>query len=147
AVLGTVVALILTQSRTAYVGMVVQLILLSVFYGRWFVSSMRARASSIRLAAVGLGVFAVIGGIIFVAWQRGKIDELVFTQAAKSLEYRKQYWQATVQLIRDHAWTGTGPGNFRGHYLRYKLAESSEEIADPHNMVLEVIATSGVVAG
>ena len=42
--------------------------------------------------------------------------------------------------------TGHGPGNFSGPYVRHKLARSSEEIIDPHNLVLEVWAASGVVA-
>jgi tetratricopeptide (TPR) repeat protein len=92
-------------------------------------------------------VVVALAVVLFAAIERGKIDEKLITQATKSFAYRWQYWQATTRLIRDRLWTGTGPGNFRGHYLTYKLPESSEEIADPHNLVLEVCATSGVAAG
>ena len=39
---------------------------------------------------------------------------------------------------------GARPGELRGPYLRHKLPEASEEILDPHNMVLEVWATAGL---
>ena len=91
-------------------------------------------------------VLLVVLLALAAAAKRGKIDTKLLTEAGKSLGYRWQYWQATSGLIRDRFWTGTGPGNFRGHYLGYKVAESSEEIADPHNLLLEVWATSGALA-
>jgi hypothetical protein len=139
--------LILTQSRTAYVGTLVQLVLLSLVFGRDLIRQLRRVLSARALKLVAVGSCIAIVCFVLVAWRRGKIDEMVITQAAKSFGYRLQYWQATSHLIAERPWHGTGPGNFRSPYLRYKLPESSEEIADPHNMVLEVAATSGVVAG
>ena len=43
-------------------------------------------------------------------------------------------------------WSGVGPANFAMPYLRHKLPQASEEIKDPHNMVLEVWATAGALA-
>ena len=37
-------------------------------------------------------------------------------------------------------WSGVGPANFAMPYLRHKLPQASEEIQDPHNMVIEVWA-------
>ena len=51
----------------------------------------------------------------------------------------------TWEVIREHLWLGTGPGNFRDYYLKYKLPESSEEIADPHNFVFDVWANTGLL--
>ncbi len=39
-----------------------------------------------------------------------------------------------------------GPGNFPAPYLKYKLPEASEDIVDPHNLFLEVWASSGIWA-
>ncbi|HKM53016.1 MAG TPA: O-antigen ligase domain-containing protein, partial [Isosphaeraceae bacterium] len=36
-----------------------------------------------------------------------------------------------------------GPGNFGSYYLLHKLPEASEEIQDPHNLLLDVWATAG----
>ncbi len=70
----------------------------------------------------------------------------VLGRAAKSFGYRLQYWQSTLRMIADRPWFGCGPGNFQETYPQYKLPEASEEIADPHNFLLEVGATAGVPA-
>ena len=49
-------------------------------------------------------------------------------------------------MIADHPWLGCGPGNFQDTYTQYKLPEASEEIADPHNFLLEIWATAGTPA-
>ena len=139
------VCLILTQSRTAYVGLVVEALiaasLLRQSTGRpWLGLQTRAIA---MLALTSLGV---IVAVMVVAVNRGKLDEKLFTEAKRSLGFRWEYWVATTHLIQEQPWCGTGPGNFRSHYLKHKLVESSEEIADPHNMILEVAATCGLFA-
>jgi hypothetical protein len=40
--------------------------------------------------------------------------------------------------------TGLGPGNFRPEYRLHKLVEASEDVADPHNLFLEVWVIAGV---
>ena len=57
-----------------------------------------------------------------------------------------QYWQSSLRMIADHPWLGCGPGNFQDAYTQYKLPEASEEIADPHNFLLEIWATAGTPA-
>ncbi len=49
-------------------------------------------------------------------------------------------------MIGDHPWLGCGPGNFKDAYTRYKLPTASEEIADPHNFLLEIWSTAGTPA-
>jgi hypothetical protein len=49
-------------------------------------------------------------------------------------------------MIADAPWLGWGPGNFRDLYTAYKLPGSLEEVADPHNMILELWATAGTPA-
>ncbi len=70
----------------------------------------------------------------------------VLGRASKSFGYRLQYWQSTLEMIADHPWVGCGPGNFQDAYTQYKLPEASEEIADPHNFLLEIWATAGTPA-
>jgi hypothetical protein len=141
------ICLILTQSRTAYVGVCVQLVLLGALFGRTLILRLWNVVGGTKLAFAAVGAITLIAAVIAIAWQRGKIDEMLFTQSAKSFSYRLEYWQATLRMIAERPWNGTGPGNFRSHYLRYKLPQSSEEVIDPHNMVLEVVATSGLLAG
>jgi tetratricopeptide (TPR) repeat protein len=147
AMLATVICLFLTQSRTAYVAFLVELALLAILSARRVAGRLREHFSSRTMWCAAATVAVVLAVVLFAGIERGKIDEKLITQATKSFSYRWEYWQATTQLIRDRIWTGTGPGNFRAHYLKYKLPQSSEEINDPHNLVLDVCATSGVVAG
>jgi hypothetical protein len=66
--------------------------------------------------------------------------------ARRSVAFRWHYWQATVHMIAEHPILGCGPGNFGDAYTAYKLPEAYEEVADPHNFVLEVWATAGTAA-
>jgi hypothetical protein len=70
----------------------------------------------------------------------------VLTEALKSLQYRLEYWWSSLQVIKEAPVFGVGPGQFRQHYLVHKLPQSSEEIADPHNLLLDAWANGGILA-
>ncbi|MFM8581893.1 MAG: O-antigen ligase family protein, partial [Planctomycetaceae bacterium] len=86
---------------------------------------------------------AVLGlGLVVTAVAGGQLDRLVVLESFKSLRYRIEYWQGTWQMLSapEHPtrWlTGVGPGQFRSNYLPFKLPQSSEEIADPHNALFD----------
>lgn len=131
--------LLLTKSRTAFFGAAAGI---SVA-GLLCVAGLRKEALKrvLAIAAVGAVLLAVlIGGAIAT----GSLDIEVLSEAPKSLEYRLLYWRGTASVIADSPWFGVGPGNFRPHYLQHKLLETSEEISDPHNFVLDVVANAGV---
>jgi O-antigen ligase len=146
-VLIVLICLILTKSRSAYLGLLVGLGIMAWQSRR----SVRPRV----LLATGLGGLVLVTLLVIAGLWTRRLDPEVLTQSAMSLRYRWEYYQGTWRLIAGGAsslgaalasptfWSGVGPGNFRGPYLRYKLPEASEEIQDPHNMFLEVWATSG----
>ena len=74
------------------------------------------------------------------------LDRQVLSEASKSLGYRIEYWRATLSMIGAYPWLGVGPGNFQDYYTRFKLPEASEEVRDPHNILLELWATAGTFA-
>ncbi len=129
--------LVLTKSRTAYLATALGLGLLVLLACRqrlrfgWKLPT----AVAVLLALVAAG--AVAGG---------GLDLPVLSEAPKSLLYRLEYWQSTARIIADHPLLGCGPGNFQGTYTAYKLPQASEEVADPHNFLLEVWATAGTPA-
>ncbi len=131
--------LLLTKSRTAAIGAGCGTALLLA--GNWSPTLRLRRA--MMIGGVGVGLLIGVVGALF---QFGGLDREVLSEAPKSLAYRLQYWQATSRLVADHVWLGVGPGNFRQHYLKYKLPEASEEIADPHNLFFDVAATGGVIS-
>jgi hypothetical protein len=135
--------LLLTKSRTAYVGLFAGLTVWAAGARRWNSIGMRRRGW--WLAA---GFVAAIA-LIVAAAATGGLDRFVVSEAAKSLRYRSEFWQSTWRMLIDRPknWIiGVGPGNFRQSYLKFKLPESSEEIADPHNLLLDVWANGGLVA-
>ncbi len=147
--------LLLTKSRTAWVGLCAGLSTwawLSVTEGKRKKEKGRhdeeeeeskKRTSRVSFVTVSLLLLTVS---LFLARFSGGVDLEVLSEAPKSFRYRLQYWTATVDVIRESPWFGVGPGNFRQHYLTHKLPESSEEIADPHNLVLDLWANGGLAA-
>ena len=155
-----VVCILLTKSRTAWVGLVGGLIFWACWssFARWrqkpeagvlgiagkdVEQTVRRKSSKVMLAwgAGGLAFVALTATVALT----GGLDRFVLSQASKSMQYRLQYWEGTWGVIRERPILGTGPGNFRQHYLKHKLPESSEEIADPHNLVLDVWVNGGLV--
>lgn len=136
--------LVLTKSRTAWVG-------LAAGIGWWMLRAILARGLRTQVAETPRSSFAkwivvglvVVGLAIGLAAVSGGLDLAVLSEAPKSLRYRLEWWHGTWATIREHAWFGTGPGNFRDYYLVHKLPESSEEIADPHNFLFDVWANAG----
>lgn len=140
--LSTILAcLVLTKSRSAYIGLTVGLG--AVFWAR------RRGLRGKTLALVALGALGLSGIIVAAGIASGQLDRQVLTESTKSFGYRAEWWRATWAMLNDGSgtfWTGLGPGNFAGPYLQHKLAVSSEEIKDPHNLLLETWAASGVWA-
>ncbi|MDB5337785.1 MAG: hypothetical protein JWN70_3404 [Planctomycetaceae bacterium] len=132
--------LLLTKSRTAYVGCMVSLFVWTLA-SRW-----KWSLQSRRVVLWGVGCAAALGGITLIASLTGGLDRLVLAEAPKSLQYRLDYWRSSLQVIRESPLFGVGPGQFRQSYLAHKLPRSSEEIADPHNLVLDVWANGGLLA-
>jgi hypothetical protein len=151
-VLGSVViaaviafALQLTHSRSAWIGTAVGVCALLAWRitrkKRQIAVKRSASGRQWRSAIIGLFLLAAVGAGIAFATLHGLLQP-----AIKSFQFRLEYWQATLAMIRDHAIWGVGPGNFADTYTLYKLPISSEEIQDPHNFLMEVAANAGVPA-
>jgi len=135
--------LALTQSRSACLAAMLGVVaVLSIWLIRL---RMRKRTSAMNWklpAGAAIGVVILIA----VAVAAGGLQRQAISEARKSLGYRLQYWQSTMRMIGNRPLTGCGPGNFQDAYTVYKLPTASEEVADPHNFLLEVWATAGTPA-
>lgn len=139
-----------TKSRSASIGLIAGMAVLL-----WRMRRDVSRKFLIISCTVGVVISLLV---VAAGLKSGHLDLLVFTQTPKSMRVRLEYWQATWDLILNGAasigkalgsttlWFGVGPGNFGPAYLLHKLPQASEEIQDPHNMVLEVWAASGFLA-
>jgi len=129
----------LTKSRTALLGLLAGLFV-------WGGISWRARRWSRGIGRATLIVAIGLVGLPLIASFTGGLDRQVVTEAPKSLQYRWEYWTATGAVICEAPLLGVGPGNFRQAYLKHKLPGSSEEVLDPHNLLLDVWANGGLLA-
>lgn len=141
ALLAAFYCLLLTKSRSAFLATIAG----TAVFG---LQSLRARLTGNdwrRLMLVAVVVLTIASVVVGVGFATGSLDMEIISEAPKSLLYRIQYWTGTAKVIQENPWFGVGPGNFRGHYLKHKLPEASEEIADPHQYVLDVFANSGLL--
>jgi len=131
------VCLLMTKSRSGYIAAGVGLALVWLW----------RRERTVRVGWKTPTVILTVAAVLMVAViAGGRLHGDLLGRAAKSLGYRLQYWQSSLHMIADHPLIGCGPGNFQSAYTRYKLPEASEEVADPHNFLLEIWTTAGTPA-
>jgi len=133
-------ALWLTGSRGAAVAAAggVLLLLCLGMCAAWVARHARA----VLLVALA-GYAALVGAGVAYGLQRG-------TLPGASLAFRWYYWTAAARAIQDVPLTGLGRENFAEAYTRYKPAESTEEVRNPHNLwvgLLVELGPLGLVAG
>ena len=133
--------LLLTKSRSALVGC-------GAGVSSLFVLLLVRRSGDARnlLKVAGLLALGLLLLVPTIVWLGG-LDLEVLSESSKSLKYRIEYWTATLEIIRAHPVLGVGPGNFRAAYQQHKLPGASEDIADPHSFVLDVLANAGLFGG
>jgi len=138
--------LLLTKSRSGYAAACVGILLVWLF-GRGTKGDSPIFADT-KIGTVPWKLPAALAGVAVLVLSAALAVEgtAVLGRASKSFGYRLQYWQSTLEMIADHPWVGCGPGNFQEAYTQYKLPAASEEIADPHNFLLEICATAGTPA-
>ncbi len=138
---------ILTKSRAAWLalaaGIIVIVIGKAVHDATWRRRFYRTFIASGGWQWIGL-MIAFFVGLLFVL---GIWDSKLLTEAGKSLLFRSEYWLASLNMIRDHAMFGVGPGNFQSYYASYKPILAPETVVDPHNFILETAAVSGAALG
>jgi len=60
-----------------------------------------------------------------------------------SMLVRWQYWKAAAKMYAKNQPYGVGPGNFAHAYTKYKPDAALETVADPHNLLLSLLAQYG----
>jgi len=129
------VAIWLTNSRGAILASAVAVgAVLALYPAMWWTKKS-------RLAGIATAIIAVILLVLFV----NRADPLK-EEASGTLQKRRDYWSATLGMIRDHPWLGVGPGHFGRFYPRYMHETAYQKIKDPHNFALEMWSTCGIVA-
>lgn len=142
-IVGLVLAycLVLTKSRTAWLGTFAGIFVLMILQQR---SASWRIAQSARRLMVAAGLLLAVSVTAAVA--TGALDREVISEAPRSLQFRLMYWMGTAGVLKEQPLSGTGPGNFRQPYLKHKPDEASEQILDPHNIFLDSWVSGGLLS-
>lgn len=139
---GNLIALILTNSRNAWVVAVCASLAFAIYQGwRWLVAGVMGIVSSVLLAAFGplplqQGLRQVVPAFF---WAR-LTDQLYPDRPVALL--RTTQWQFAWFLTQQRPWTGWGLRNFTPLYLE----QMHVWLGHPHNLLLMLTAETGVIA-
>lgn len=153
-VLVTLVVVVLTGTRSAWIGIIVLLLayalLLWIRYGRL---SLRLSAAAIAAAAVVATALWFGSGQFSAALSRAAGGFSGSTEALSSAVGHR-FWIAkgAVNMIRAHPANGVGAGGFRYAFADYAADDDPYVHADPpiipyhsHNVWLEILSESGII--
>jgi O-antigen ligase len=131
--------LILTKSRTAWVGLAAG----AIAAGALHLWRGKLNRRVIAFGAAGAGGVLLLGLIVLAT---GGLDRAVFSEAPKSLRFRLDYWVGALGVLSERPLLGTGAGNFRSYYLEHRPEGASEAVAAPHNLFLDAWTAGGLLS-
>jgi O-antigen ligase len=151
--------LLVTQSRSSWIGILVALVLMGVLAHRF--SRSRGDGFSPRLLIVPVLIAVLAGGLFFAISQSSgalshRASSLVNLESDKSLQWRLGMWQKSLRMARDKPVFGWGVGTFPIHQSRYfhpavPLREQREVFysgssltENAHNSYVQILAELGV---
>jgi O-antigen ligase len=127
-------ALLMTQTRSAWCGLIV---------GGCVLFGLRKK---ILLLAVPLGALVVL----LLVPQTIKIRALSIVDRREiTAQERLSMWSSGIHIVRDYPWTGVGMGAMAREYARYKEPDSPVDprrrIGHLHNNIIQVAAERGLL--
>ena len=126
-----------TESKTAYITPLLSLgIIVTAWRWRHWLAARQKRAFQATAAGTVLAAGAIIGHGIYHG-----------TLFNTSLTFRWNYWVGAGRMIARQLWTGVGLDNFGLHYLAVRLPQAPEEVKDPHNLIVKMLAETGIFGG
>jgi len=89
----------------------------------------------------------LVGVLGFLIASAGLVAHGLFhnTLFHDSLTFRWKYWKGAWQIFTDAPLLGVGWANFGFAYLGVRMPEASEEIKDPHNLIVRAATELGVL--
>ena len=114
------IALLMTESRA---GVMVSLLAFVVAFTLFFRRDLPKRSG---LAGLGVGAFAVV--LLLVQVFGGAVNRRFDTQNLSD-EGRLDTYRATLHMIADHPWFGTGLGTFVWSFPAYRSSELDERVS------------------
>jgi len=126
--------LLLTQSRGAWIGLAISLLVMGIWRNRWLLLGIPASAAIVFITVQHFGIQSVA-------------DFMLITESAPSAASRFEIWQRAIYMIQDFPYTGIGLGTFsRVGPLMYPyfLAGPDADIPHAHNIFLQAGVDLGI---
>ena len=143
--------LFLSFSRGAWLGAAASIGVLIVFAPKrlWIGAALAAIAliGSLGLASAGLLPSAIserladAGTLLDIRDVRG----VPINDANYALIERQAHWQAALNMLTEHPWTGVGFSNYQPLYEQYRLLNWPMPLGHAHNIYLNVAAETGLI--
>ncbi len=143
--------LFLSFSRGAWLGAVASIGVLIVFAPRrlWMGAALAAVAliGLIGLSSAGLLPSAIserladAGTLLDIRDVRG----VPINDTNYALIERQAHWQAALNMLTEHPWTGVGFSNYQPLYEQYRLLNWPMPLGHAHNIYLNVAAETGLI--
>jgi putative inorganic carbon (HCO3(-)) transporter len=130
----TAIAFLLTQSRSAYLGLSVGLVVFGISRSRWFLVAL------LVLSLVTLGVGLHLG-------LEDSVEALVQAQSARLGVGRFEIWERAVSLLQDFPYTGIGLNTFpqvSETMYPYPARSPAGLVPHAHNNLLQVGTDLGI---
>lgn len=123
--LSLILALVLTESRSAIISLIIAFILISIFV--------------FKIKKYLLILFSFVSLSLIVSFFA------LFSKGFASIMVRFDYLNTALILLKNHLFTGSGWGSFFHSYPFLKKYMTGEAPNDPHNFLLSLGSQSGIV--
>jgi len=150
AVVIVVLGLVATLSRGGWISLSVALFALLVWAELAKVLSSRTVIAAFLVLVVAIGVAWSVPRIrqrieqdIRLQWEFVPGDTPIHVVSGFSGRY--PIWQATVKMVADHVWLGTGPGTWEWMHLKYREPRLQIRPRFAHHDVLQLLSDYGVI--
>jgi O-antigen ligase len=129
--------ILLTQSKAALLtpALALSAIALVGVAGQW----LARRRAALLVAGLALALMCTVA-VVGYGLQHDHLRN-------DSLTFRWRYWVGAARLVAERPLLGVGWNNFGTHYLRVRQPIASEEVKDPHNLLVRFTSELGVVGG
>ncbi len=142
AVVGSSMALILTDSRNAWTITVLSCLAFAIYQGwRWLVVVVVGAAGSVLCAAFGPAPVQQLFRRIVPAFFWARLTDQMYPDRPQVM-LRTTQWQFAWSMTQQRPWTGWGLRNFTPLYL----AKMNIWLGHPHNLFLMMSAETGIPA-
>lgn len=143
-------AILLSQSRGAWLGLVLSFAIMAVAWGartrRLVVPTLAAGLVFVVLALTGVLPPALANRVTSVTSNFGIFDvrEVVLSPENHAVVERMAHWQAGWEMFVDEPLLGIGPGNYPASYADYYVTPWREALGHAHNYYLNMAAEAGL---